>query len=136
LTILILTIILCFALSTTSCNSGPDGPKRTIPKFLSIKTSVSGLKDGTVLVTTHIYDKDTGKENIESKRSGNGLSEIAIREPKEGHVYTIIAEAEGYKVQPESYMIRIKDDRAYFVSNSEIGEEAIHLDFQFVPEEP
>jgi hypothetical protein len=134
----ILTLLFVLVL-TTACNSGPVGPKRTIPKFLSIKTSVSGLKDETILVTTHIYNLDTGKENTEWKRTGNGPSEISIREPKEGHVYTIIAEAEGYTVQPESYRVRITDDNAAVITNNETGEEASRLDFQFIftpPAEP
>jgi len=137
LTILILTIIPCFALSTTSCNSGPVGPKRTIPKFLSIKTSVSGLKDEAVLVTTRIYNTDnTGMGELKWNKAGNGPSEISIREPKEGHVYTIIAEAEGYTVQPESYRIRVIGNTAYIVSDNETGEEALHLDSHFTPESP
>lgn len=135
LVISILTIFLCLALSITSCSN--SGPKRELPKYLSIRVSVSGLKDETDLVITHIYNTDnTGMGELKWNKAGNGPSEIAIMDPKEGHVYTIIAEAQGYKVQPASYMIRVMSDTAYVVSNNETGEEALQLDFQFVPSNP
>jgi len=138
----ILTFLFVLVL-TASCNSGTDSvpeprydPGRTLPKYLEIVNSVSGLRDETVLVKTHIYDMGTGKENAEWKRTGNGTSEIAIKEPEEGQVYTIIAEVQGYTVRPESYKVRVIDDKAYFVSNGETGEDVSQLDFQFTPENP
>jgi hypothetical protein len=130
----ILTFLFVLAL-TASCTSGPEGPKRTIPKFLSIKTSVSGLKDETILVTTRIYNMDTGEETI-SRKAGNGPSEIGIREPEEGNVYTITAEAEGHTVYPESYKVRITEDDTTVITNNENGEEVSQLDFQFTPAPP
>jgi len=128
---------------TASCNSGTDSvpeplymPERTIPRYLSMPTSVSGLEDETVLVTTHIYDIDTGKENTAWQRTGNGPGEISIREPKEGDVYTIIAEAERYTVQPESYKVRITADDTAVITNNETGEEVSQLGFQFTPALP
>ena len=137
----ILALLIAPALAA-SCSSGPEPdsapepfymPQRTIPKYLSIETRVSGLKDETALVTTQVYNARTGEENTEWKRTGNGPSEISIREPKEGHVYTIIAEAEGYTVQPESYRVRITDDNAAVITNNETGEEVSQLHFQFTP---
>jgi hypothetical protein len=138
LTLSILIISLCLALSATSCSN--PGPKIKLPKFLEIKVSISGIKDKTDLVITHIYNTDnTDTGELKWNKAGNGpyeTYEIGIKDPIEGHVYTIIAEAHGYTIQPESYKIRIIDDKAYFVSNNETGKEALHLDFQFVPENP
>ncbi|HUT69009.1 MAG TPA: carboxypeptidase-like regulatory domain-containing protein [Dehalococcoidales bacterium] len=137
------TILTLFILAlTASCNSGPKPnpapeprymPERTLAKYLEITTSVSGLTDETVLVITHVYNIDTGEENINWKRTGNGTSEISIREPEEGNVYTIIAEAEGYDVQPESYKVRITDGDNAVITNNETGEEVSQLYFQFIP---
>jgi hypothetical protein len=133
----LLTTFLCFALSTSSCNSGPAGLKKTLPEYLNITGSISGLKDEADPITIHTYNEDTGMEEpYISKVPGNGPFEIGIRSPKEGDVYTLIAEAEGYTVQPESYKIRIMDDNAAVITNTETGEEALHLDFHFIPESP
>jgi len=128
----IFTFLFVLAL-TASCTSGPEGPKRTIPKFLSIKTSVSGLEDETIPVTIRIYNTDTDQEHIWNK-AGNGPYEIGIMDPEEGNVYIIIAEAEGHTVQPESYKVRIADGDNAVITNNETSEEVSQLDFQFTPE--
>jgi hypothetical protein len=130
----ILALLFILAL-TASCTSGPEGPKRTIPKFLSIKTSVSGLKDETIPVTISIYNMETDEEHIWSK-AGNGPYEIGIMEPEEGNVYTITADAEGHAVQPESYKVRIADGDTAIITNNETGKEVSQLDFQFTPASP
>ena len=128
----ILTLLFVFAL-TTSCNSGPVGPKRTIPKFLSVNTSVSGLKDENVPVTIRINNVETDEEHTWSK-TGNGPYEIGIIDPGEGQVYTITAEAEGYTAQPESYEVRIGADDTTVIINNDTGEEVPRQDFRFTPE--
>ena len=137
LTILILTIIPCLALSTTSCNSGPVGPKREISKDVNIIGLFRGLKEGADPVIIRIYDLDTGIEHGKISVPGkNAPFEMGIGSPEEGQVYTLIAEAEGYTVQPESYKVRVIDDKAYFVSNNQTGEKVLILEFQFIPNNP
>jgi len=47
-----------------------------------------------------------------------------------------MAEAEGYMSQPIGYTIHISGDTAYVVRNGQVtDEEAIHLDFHFVPKD-
>ncbi|MFH1381396.1 MAG: hypothetical protein ABIH70_00690, partial [Chloroflexota bacterium] len=134
--ILVLTIVLFLALST-SCNSRSVGPKREIQKDIDIIGLFRGLKEGDDPVIIHIYNLDTGIEHGKISVPGkNGPFEMGIGSPEEGQVYTLIAEAQGYSVQPESYKIRILGDRAYFVSNNETGEKVLILDFYFVPESP
>ena len=136
---LLFNLVLIASCNSELPNSVPEpryDPGRTLPKYLEIVNSVSGLRDETVLVKTHIYDMGTGKENAEWKRTGNGTSEIAIKEPEEGNVYTIIAEAEGHTVQPESYKVRIAAGDTAVITNNETGEEASQLDFQFTPAPP
>lgn len=109
--------------------------KQPAPTKPLVSGLISGLLSPDDLVMIHIY-KETGREK--GFLTGKGISswEATITDPGESEYYTITAEAEGYKAQPESYMIRIKGDTAYVVSNNETGEEALHLDFQFIPEEP
>lgn len=128
---IILTSLFVLAL-TASCTSEPEGPERTIPKFLSIQTSVNGLEDETIPVTIRIKNLEDGEGHTWSK-AGNGPYEIGIIDPEEGNVYTIIAEAEGYTVQPESYTVRIAAGDNAVITNNETGEEASQLDFQFTP---
>ena len=53
-----------------------------------------------------------------------------------GFDYIVTAEAEGYISQPISYTIHISDDTVYVVRDGQVtDEEAIHLDFHFVPKD-
>ena len=53
-----------------------------------------------------------------------------------GFGYIVTAEAEGYISQPISYTIHISGDTAYVVRDGEVtDEEAVHLDFHFVPKD-
>jgi hypothetical protein len=127
----ILTLLFVLTI-TASCNPGPEGPERTIPKFLDVNTSVSGLKDENVSVTIRINNVETSEEHTWSK-TGNGPYEIGIIDPKEGDIYTVSAEADGYTVQPESYTVRIAAGDTAVIANNETGEEVSQLDFQFTP---
>ncbi|MCL6543513.1 MAG: hypothetical protein K6T87_23485 [Roseiflexus sp.] len=50
--------------------------------------------------------------------------------------YVVTAEAEGYVSKPISYTIHISGDTAYLVRNGQVtNEEAIHLDFHFMPKD-
>jgi len=50
--------------------------------------------------------------------------------------YIVTAEAEGYISQPISYTIHISGDTAYVVRDGQVtDEEAVHLDFLFVPKD-
>jgi hypothetical protein len=50
--------------------------------------------------------------------------------------YIVTAEAEGYISQPISYTIHISGDTAYVVREGQVtNEEAVHLDFHFIPKD-
>jgi len=132
LTISILTIFLCLALFTMSCSN--PGPKREISKDVNIIGLFRGLKEGADPVIIRIYNLDTGIEHGKISVPGkNAPFEMGIGNPEEGQGYTLIAEDQGYTVQPESYKVRVIDDKAYFVSNNETGEKVLILEFQFIP---
>jgi len=118
-----------------------SAPVKRIPPSAPVKGLILGLKSKDDLVTFHTYDTYTGKEKSWGTHQGNGPWESWISSAGEvarSGYYTITAEAEGYTVQPESYIIRIIGDydTAYVVSDNETGEEALHLDFHFIPDEP
>ena len=96
-----------------------------------------GLNSGLLYTDERVivrHSSVTGSKEGYGIRRGNGTWESVIRNPDEGEYYTITAEATGYTVQPESYLIRIVGDNAYVVSDNKTGEEALHLDFKFVPD--
>lgn len=113
--------------------SGPvkQGP----PTKPLVSGTISGLLNSDDLVTVHAYTV-TGWEKMYFTREGNGPWEAVIPNPDESEYYTITAEAEGYTTQPASYKIKIEGEIAYVVKNNEIGEEALHIDFQFSPNNP
>jgi len=50
--------------------------------------------------------------------------------------YIVTTEVEGYISQPISYTIHISGETAYVVRNGRVtNEEAVHLDFHFVPKD-
>jgi hypothetical protein len=81
------------------------------------------------LVTGHVFAAD-GSEVADFTRMGNGRWEGVIHHSGE---YTITAEAEGYISHPASYKIWVEGETTYVLTNDEIGEEALHIDFQFLP---
>jgi hypothetical protein len=105
-------------------------PKQPEPSRPRVGGEISGVPDGT-LVTIHI-------------RTPGGWQARTIKGPFPGHWESVITEAsgtdyitaetEGYISQPTSYTIHINGDTAYMVRDGQVtDEEAIHLDFHFVP---
>ena len=113
--------------------SGPV--KQGVPITPLVSGTISGLLNSDDLATVHAYTV-TGWEKMYFTREGNGPWEAIITNPDESEYYTITAEAEGYTTQPASYKIKIEGETAYVVKNNEIGEEALHIDFQFSPNNP
>lgn len=75
-----------------------------------------------------------GQELVWGTRPNSGPWEAVVA-VGEGD-YVVTAKAEGYVSQPISYTIHISGDTAYLVRAGEVtSEEAIHLDFQFVPKD-
>jgi len=75
-----------------------------------------------------------GQEVLWGKQLGAGSWKVVITEAG-GVDYVVTAEAERYISQPISYTIHISGDTAYVVYDSEVtDEEALHLDFHFMPE--
>ncbi len=108
-------------------------PKQPEPSRPRVKGEISGVPDGT-LVTIHVRTPE-GWETRTVKGSFPGLWESVVTEAS-GIDYIITAEAEGYISQPTSYTIRISGDTAYVVRDGQVtNEEAVHLDFHFVPKD-
>ena len=108
--------------------AGPE--KQAPPTKPLVGGAFSGLLNSDV-ATLHVYT-ETGWEQIWARRN-NGPWEVAITSVQ-SEFYTITAEAKGYTTQPASYKIKIEGEIAYVVKNNEIGEEALHIDFQFIPD--
>jgi len=112
--------------------SGPV--KQAPPTKPLVSGTISGLLNSNDLVTVHIFTAD-GWEQLTHTQLGNGPWEAIVHNTGSEY-YTITAEAEGYTTQPTSYKIKIEGEIAYVVKNNEIGEEALHIDFQFSPNNP
>jgi len=112
--------------------SGPV--KQAPPTKPLVSGTISGLLNSNDLVTVHIFTAD-GWEQLTHTQLGNGPWEAVIHNTGSEY-YTITAEAEAYTTQPASYKIKIEGETAYVVKNNEIGEEALHIDFQFSPNNP
>ena len=139
-----ISLMLVVVLGTTvACNDGSTNiffPGSLTPEQLPItkppptKPSVSGTISGLLEsdeATLHVYT-ETGSETLWARR-GNGPWEVPVYSPDGGQYFTITAEAEGYTAEPASYRIKTEGETAYVLTNDEIGEEALHLDFQFLP---
>ena len=106
-------------------------PKQPEPSRPRVGGEISGVPDGT-LVTVHIRTPG-GWQARTIKGPFPGYWESVITEAS-GMDYIIAAETEGYISQPTSYTIHINGDTAYMVRDGQVtDEEAIHLDFHFVP---
>ena len=65
-----------------------------------------------------------------------GVPWQAIVHKAGGFDYIVTAEAGGYISQPISYTIHTNGDIAYVVRDGQVtDEEAVHLDFHFVPKD-
>jgi len=106
-------------------------PKQPEPSRPRVGGEISGVPDGT-LVTVHVRTPG-GWEARTVKGPFPGLWESVVTEAS-GLDYIVTAEAEGYVSQPISYTIHISGDTAYVVRDGQVtNEEALHLDFHFVP---
>ena len=127
-------------LIVVSCTAGPlPGPtptpeipkKQPEPSRPRVGGGISGLPDGTI-VTIHIRTLK-GREAYTVGGPSPGPWEAVVTEAS-GLDYVVTAEAKGYVSQPISYTIHISGDTAYVVRDGQVtNEEAIHLDFHFVP---
>ncbi|BCX03850.1 MAG: hypothetical protein KatS3mg053_1788 [Candidatus Roseilinea sp.] len=108
-------------------------PKQPEPSRPRVGGEVSGVPDGT-LVTIHIRTLEGWEtRTVKGPFPGRWESIVTIAS---GTDYVITAEAEGYVSQPVSYTIHISDDTAYVVRDGQVtDEEAIHLDFHFLPKD-
>lgn len=115
-----------------SPSATPEIPfKQPEPSCPRVKGEVLGIPDGT-FVTIRIQTPE-GWEARTVKGPFPGPWESVVTEAS-GMDYIVTAEAEGYISQPISYTIHISGETAYLVRDGQVtNEEAIHLDFYFVP---
>ncbi len=94
---------------------------------------ISGLPED-VLAT--IYIRTPQGRTVSWGGAKVGVPWQAIVHKAGGFDYIVTAEAEGYISQPISYTIHINGDTAYVVRDGQVtDEEAVHLDFHFVPKD-
>lgn len=132
--------IIGLALILASCTASPSpGPimtselprKQPEPSRPLVRGEISGLPDGR-LVEIHIRIP-RGREAYTIAGPSPGPWEAVVTEAS-GRDYIVTAEAEGYISQPISYTIHISDDTAYMLRDGQVtDEEAVHLNFNFVP---
>lgn len=136
LCIVIVTLILanCTGVPRLVPTLTPESPsKQPEPSYPRIAGQFSGLPT-EALVTINIQTL-AGRRAVWGTRQGNGFWESVVTEAS-GTDYIVTAEAEGYLSQPSSYTIHLNGDTAYVMRNGQItDEEALQLDFHFVPED-
>lgn len=107
-------------------------PKQPAPSRPRVGGEISGVPDDA-LVTVHVRTSG-GWEARTLKGPSPSLWESVVTEAS-GIDYIVTAEAERYVSQPISYTIHISGNTAYVVREGQVtDEEAVHLDFHFVPE--
>lgn len=132
------TLLLIMVSCTVIPSPGPTvipeiPPKQPEPSRPLVRGGISGLPDSTT-VTIHIRTPK-GREAFTVGGKSPGLWEAVVTEAS-GLEYIVTAEAEGYVSQPISYTIHISGDTAYVVRDGQVtNEEAIHLDFHFIPKD-
>ncbi len=126
-----ISVFLAFlAVCSVSCTT--PATRQPIPERPLIGGQISGLPND-VAATIRVYTL-AGQEVLWGKQLGAGSWKVVITEAG-GVDYVVTAEAERYISQPISYTIHISGDTAYVVYDSEVtDEEALHLDFHFMPE--
>ncbi|MEA3440515.1 MAG: hypothetical protein U9R58_09555 [Chloroflexota bacterium] len=132
LIIIVIFVVSCKPLPLTLPTPTPtDVSKQGEPSRPLIGGQISSLPEG-VLATINIR---TPQDRIVSW--GWAATDVpwqTIVHTAGGFDYYVTAEAEGYVSQPEGYMIHISGETAYLVRDGQVtDEEAIHLDFHFVP---
>ena len=143
ITIRWMALVLSFGLFLIGCSTPPSwfpqAPTATyeIPKKQPepsrplVKGEISGIPDDT-LVTIRIETLN-GWDAVTAYGRLSSTWKAVVTEAS-GLDYYVTAEAEGYVSQPESYMFHLSGETAYLVRDGQVtDEEAIHLDFHFVP---
>ena len=95
-----------------------------------ISVTFSGLVDTNEIVTISIYGDD-GRKDIYGTSPGNGSWELSLASLSGYESYSIVVEAEGYAVQPESYQFRIEDKEVYSIQEGQKGNAVKSLYFNF-----
>jgi len=131
---LLLIVVSCTVIPSPRPIVTPEIPqKQPEPSRPLVKGEILGLPDGTI-VTIHIRTPK-GREAYTVGGPSPGPWEAVVTEAS-GLDYIVTAEAEGYISEPVSYTIHISGDTAYVVRDGQVtDEEAIHLDFHFVPKD-
>jgi len=123
--------LIFLAVYSVSCTSPPT--RRPIPDRPLIAGQILGVPNDEV-VTIRVRAL-AGHEVLWMTQLGSGSWKVVITEAG-GVDYIVTAEAKNYVSQPVSYTVHISGDTAYVMRNGQVtGEEAIHLDFHFVPKE-
>lgn len=108
-------------------------PKQPEPTRPRVGGEILDVPSNTV-VTVHVRTPG-GWEAHTVKGPFPGSWESVVTKAS-GVDYIVTAEAEGYVSQPISYTIHISGDTAYVVRDGRVtDEEAVHLDFHFVPKD-
>lgn len=131
---LLLIVVGCTVTPTPGPTVTSEIPqKQPEPSQPLVRGRISGLPGGTI-VTIHIRTPK-GQEAYTVGGPSPGPWEAVVTEAS-GLDYIVTAEAEGYVSQPVSYTIHMSGDTAYVVRDSQVtDEEAVHLDFHFVPKD-
>ncbi len=132
----IAALLLALASCTTKPLPGPTTtseapPKQPEPSRPLIKGGISGLPDGTAVTIQICTPGGRGAYTVEGPSPGPWE---AVVTDASGLDYVVTAETRGYASQPVSYTIRLSGDIAYVMRDGQVtDEEAVHLDFHFVP---
>ncbi len=134
--VVILSLILgsCAGIPRAAPTLTPEVPsKQPEPSLPRIAGQFSGLPADT-LVTISVRTPQ-GWTSVQGTRRGSTSWESVVTDAS-GVDYIVSAEADGYISQPTSYTIHLSGDTAYMVHDGqETDQEAIHLDFHFVPKD-
>lgn len=106
-------------------------PIRPEPQEPHIRVSFSGL-DGSAL--GYLYVRTLGGHvAVWGSRPGDGEKRVVLPE-RQGIIYSVTAESEGYVSDPLNYTIQLNGDIFYMVKNGQATSEEISvLNFKFTP---
>lgn len=136
---------LLLVISSTNCNGITTGtptatliapiqqtePIRPEPQEPHINVSFTGFDESAI---GYVYFRTlSGHVPVWGSRPGNG-EKIVVLPERQGEIYIVTAEAEGYVSDPISYTIQLSDDAFYMVKDGQITSiEVSNLKFQFKP---
>jgi len=132
---LLLVVASCTTVIPPSPTATPEihPTKQPEPSQPLIEGEVSGLPED---VEATIYIKTLEGRIVSWGGARGEIPWQAVVHQVGGFDYIVAAEAEGYISQPISYTIHISGDTAYVVRDGQVtDEEAVHLDFHFVPKD-